>query len=98
MKNALIRPPVPKEVARRTHACASNKLPGLSVPRRAIAFNPQEPQMNRTRYAVATFVLAILPGSYLALAQQNASQHPMTFFVTSVGLRKGANLGGLAGA
>jgi len=55
--------------------------------------------MNRARYAVAAFVLAILPGSYLALAQQNVSpQHPMTFFVTSVGMGKGANLGGLAGA
>jgi hypothetical protein len=55
--------------------------------------------MNRTRYGVATLVLAIIPGSILALAQQNASQqHPMTFFVTSVGLGKGANLGGLAGA
>src|SRR5258707_10644488 len=55
--------------------------------------------MNRTRYAVTAFVLAILPGSYLALAQQNVSQqHSMTFFVTSVGLGKGANLGGLAGA
>jgi hypothetical protein len=55
--------------------------------------------MNRTRYAVAAFILAILPGSYLALAQQNAPrQHPMTFFVTSVGMGKGANLGGLAGA
>ena len=49
--------------------------------------------MNRTRYAIATFVLAIVPGSYLALAQQNASpQHTMTFFVTSVGMGKGANL------
>jgi hypothetical protein len=55
--------------------------------------------MNRARYAVAAFVLAILPGSYLALAQQNvAKQHPMTFFVTSAGMGKGANLGGLAGA
>src|SRR5258708_28307562 len=55
--------------------------------------------MNRTRYASAAFVLAIIPGSFLALAQQNASQqHPMTFFVTSVGLGKGANLGGVAGA
>src|SRR5580692_5168260 len=55
--------------------------------------------MIKTRYALATFVLSIIPGSYLALAQQNASQqHPMTFFVTSVGLGKGANLGGVAGA
>ncbi len=55
--------------------------------------------MNRTRYALAAFVLTILPGAYLALAQQNVTpQHPMTFFVTSVGLGKGANLGGVAGA
>src|SRR5580693_2799856 len=57
--------------------------------------------MNKTRYAVAAFVLAIVPGSYLALAQQpqNASPpHAMTFFITSVGMGKGADLGGLAGA
>ena len=55
--------------------------------------------MNRSKYALAAFVLTILPGAYLAFAQQNVTpQHPMTFFVTSVGLGKGANLGGLAGA
>jgi hypothetical protein len=57
--------------------------------------------MNRTRYALAALVLAIVPGSYLALAQQPQTAsppHAMTFFVTSVGLGKGANLGGLAGA
>jgi hypothetical protein len=55
--------------------------------------------MNRSRYAFAAFVLTILPGSYLALAQQNtAQQHAMTFFVTTVGTGKGANLGGLASA
>jgi len=55
--------------------------------------------MNKVRYAIATFVLAIIPGSYLALAQQNTSQqHPLTFFVTSVGIGNGGNLGGLAGA
>ena len=55
--------------------------------------------MNRKRYAVAAFALAILPGSFLALAQQNGlPQHAMTFFVTSVGSGKGANLGGLEGA
>ncbi len=36
-------------------------------------------------------------GSYAAIAQQQAPQ-PMSFFVTSVGLGDGANLGGLAGA
>jgi len=59
--------------------------------------------MNRTRYAVAAFVLAILPGAFLALAQDGeqqgaAQRHPMTFFVTSVGIGNGGNLGGLAGA
>ena len=38
---------------------------------------------------------AILAGSYFAYAAQ---QRPMTFFVTSVGMGKGADLGGLAGA
>ena len=57
----------------------------------------------RTRYAVLALALAILPGSYLALAQDGGQQagaqrHPMTFFVTSVGIGNGANLGGLAGA
>jgi hypothetical protein len=59
--------------------------------------------MNRTRYAVLAFLLAILPCSYLAFAQDGGQQagaqrHPMTFFVTSVGMGNGANLGGLAGA
>lgn len=56
--------------------------------------------MNKIRYAASALILAVLPGAYLALAQQpNAGpQHAMTFFVTSVGLGKGANLGGLAGA
>jgi hypothetical protein len=55
--------------------------------------------MKRTKYAVGAFVMAILPGSYMALGQQNGStQHAMTFFVTSVSIGDGANLGGLAGA
>jgi hypothetical protein len=56
--------------------------------------------MDRIRYAASALILAVVPGTYLALAQQpNAGpQHTMTFFVTSVGLGKGANLGGLAGA
>ena len=55
--------------------------------------------MSKARYAISVFSLAILPGSFLALAQQPAlPQHAMTFFVTSVGMGKGANLGGLAGA
>ena len=45
-----------------------------------------------------------LVGSYVALAQggggggQQAPPQPMSFFVTSVGLGNGANLGGVAGA
>ena len=44
--------------------------------------------------AVAAIVAAA--GTTQTLAQDN--KHPMGFFVTSVGLGKGANLGGLAGA
>jgi hypothetical protein len=47
--------------------------------------------------AVATF--SLLAGSLYALAQPAAQPSPMmSFFVTSAGLGKGANLGGLAGA
>lgn len=47
--------------------------------------------------------LALLLGSYLALAQQTPEQngaprHPMTFFVTSTPIGNGGNLGGLVGA
>jgi hypothetical protein len=44
--------------------------------------------------------LCLVAGSYFALAQQASpqQQHPMSFFVTSVGLGHGANLGGLEGA
>ena len=44
--------------------------------------------------------LALVGGSYLALAQQPpaAPPPPMSFFVTSAGSGNGANLGGLAGA
>src|ERR1700730_15729123 len=53
--------------------------------------------------AIALYLL----GSSSLVAQQNANQQkgapkapppPMSFFVTSVGLSKGANLGGLGGA
>jgi hypothetical protein len=44
------------------------------------------------RHIIACLVLAVMPG---AAAAQQAD---MTFFVTSVGLGKGADLGGLAGA
>jgi hypothetical protein len=59
--------------------------------------------MRKIRSAVATFACIGLLGSYLVVvqqapAQQNATRHSMTFFVTSVGLGTGGNLGGLAGA
>src|SRR5438270_8912627 len=52
---------------------------------------------------IAVATLSVAMGSYLALAQappaqQPAVQHPMGFFVTSVGVGKGADVGGLAGA
>ena len=54
--------------------------------------------MTKIQYLVAAFALS-LAGSYLALAQRGpAPQHPMSFFVTSVQIGDGGNLGGLAGA
>jgi hypothetical protein len=48
---------------------------------------------------VAAIVLSLV-GSYLVFAQggQQAPPQPMSFFITSVGMGNGANLGGLAGA
>jgi hypothetical protein len=45
--------------------------------------------------------ITLIAGSFMALAQQPQQQappQPMSFFVTSAGSGKGANLGGLAGA
>ena len=44
--------------------------------------------------------LALLGGTYLAVAQQPPAQppQPMSFFITSAGSGNGANLGGVAGA
>jgi len=52
------------------------------------------------RHSISALLVA---GSSLVMAQQPAAkgkapQQPMSFFVTSVGLGKGADLGGLAGA
>jgi hypothetical protein len=48
---------------------------------------------------LAALVSSVVLGAYLVAAQQPpAPQQPMSFFVTSVGLGNGANLGGLAGA
>jgi len=49
--------------------------------------------MKKSLKIAALHTVTILLGSYLALAQQPAQQnnsqtHPMTFFVTSVGLGK----------
>jgi hypothetical protein len=51
--------------------------------------------MNRTA-AIFAAAVPLLMGSVFALAAQ--APHPMSFFVTSVGMGKGADLGGLAGA
>src|SRR4030095_9196540 len=45
--------------------------------------------------AVAALTVSLLSGVYVAYAGQ---QMPMSFFVTSVGVGKGGDLGGLAGA
>jgi hypothetical protein len=50
---------------------------------------------------LAALVSSIVLGAYLVAQQPPAApaqQQPMSFFVTSVGLGNGANLGGLAGA
>ena len=51
--------------------------------------------MTNTPLLLAGSMLCLVAGSYFAFAAQ---QRPMTFFVTSVGMGKGADLGGLAGA
>jgi len=51
--------------------------------------------MKKTALAAAGATVAFLAGSYFAFAAQ---QRPMTFFVTSVGMGSGGNLGGLEGA
>jgi hypothetical protein len=56
------------------------------------------------RTILSAFSVALVGGSLIALAQQPpaggqpAPPQPMSFFVTSVGLGKGADLGGIAGA
>jgi hypothetical protein len=59
--------------------------------------------MTKSLSVVVIQTVTILLGTYLAVAQEPAArntgqQHPMTFFVTSIGMGKGADLGGLAGA
>src|SRR4051812_3388959 len=52
------------------------------------------------RTLVVAVAIALAGGSYLATAQQPpaAPPQPMSFFVTSAGSGKGADLGGIAGA
>src|ERR1700719_1639065 len=56
------------------------------------------------RSLLAAFMLPMLFGAYLLLAQEEGARqnplqrHPLTFFVTSAGVGKGGDLGGLAGA
>ena len=53
------------------------------------------------RLIVTAVGVAVLSGAFLAIAQQPPAQppqQPMSFFITSAGSGKGANLGGLAGA
>ena len=63
--------------------------------------------MRTFRFMSVAFMVSLLLGSYLAVAQQPPAPQgrgaqtpppPMSFFVTSVGKGDGANLGGLAGA
>src|SRR6266567_2999950 len=52
-----------------------------------------------SRIAIGALSLVLGSGSYLAFAQAPGPQAaPMSFFVTSVGVGKGGDLGGIAGA
>ncbi len=55
--------------------------------------------MKRAIFLAGLSILAVAGGSLFALAQAPGPQpHPMSFFVTSVGMGNGGDLGGLAGA
>ena len=55
--------------------------------------------MKQRLLLVAAWVAALAAGSLYALAQAPGPQpHPMSFFVSSVGMGNGGNLGGLTGA
>ena len=54
--------------------------------------------MKKTRLVFGTITLFALGSSLAISQQQKGPQQPMTFFVTSAGPGKGADLGGLAGA
>jgi hypothetical protein len=54
--------------------------------------------MTTAIWLAAGSMLSILLGCSAALAQQPAQPHSMTFFITSVPIGKGGDLGGVAGA
>jgi hypothetical protein len=54
--------------------------------------------MKKTALVVATIAFPFMAGSIFTMAAQAPARMPMSFFVTSVGLGKGGDLGGLAGA
>src|SRR5215471_3735477 len=54
--------------------------------------------MTKIPSVAAVCTLSLLAGSLYALAQNQGPAPNMSFFVTSAGLGKGANLGGLQGA
>ena len=62
---------------------------------RTLQVDPDDPMngLKRTRFSLLTSLVIVLVG-----ASAQAQQANMTFFVTSVGPGKGADLGGLAGA
>ena len=53
--------------------------------------------LSKQHWVLIVVAAVLATASYVAVAQQ-APPQPMSFFVTSVGLGDGANLGGLAGA
>jgi hypothetical protein len=54
--------------------------------------------MRKVALVIAGGAICLMTGSYFAFAAQAPAKHPMTFFVTSVGMPGGANLHGLSGA
>ena len=85
-----LRLPFGRRISAPQHDCGATRLKALEIP---MEWKPIQPFL-------AAIMLSVL-GSFLALAQQPASQappQPMSFFITSAGSGHGANLGGLAGA
>jgi hypothetical protein len=73
--------------ARHSPSCAEN------------GSNPEATMSNTKRFAIVASVGIVSLGSITSQAQQQPPQSPnMTFFVTSTGPGKGADLGGLEGA